>query len=47
MGEALAAKLAMSLTFSLNIKRFIIEGDFQIVILAQYSSRLTNLLYYA
>jgi hypothetical protein len=34
MGEALAARLAMSLSSSLNIKRFILEGNSQIVILA-------------
>jgi hypothetical protein len=34
MGEASATKLATSLASSLNIKRFILEGDSQIVILA-------------
>jgi hypothetical protein len=34
MGESLAANLATSLASSLNIKRFILEGDSQIVILA-------------
>jgi hypothetical protein len=34
MGEALAANLAVSLAISLNIQRFILEGDSQIVILA-------------
>jgi hypothetical protein len=34
MGEALAANLAVSLAGSLNIQRFILEGDSQIVILA-------------
>jgi hypothetical protein len=32
MGEALAAQLAVSLAISLNIKKFITEWDFQIVI---------------
>jgi hypothetical protein len=34
MGEALTANLAVSLAVSLNIQRFILEGDSQIVILA-------------
>jgi hypothetical protein len=33
-GEALAAKLAVSLALSLHLNRFIIEGDSQVVILA-------------
>jgi hypothetical protein len=32
MGEALAARLAISLTRSLNMDRFIIEGDSAVVI---------------
>jgi hypothetical protein len=31
-GEALAVQLAVSLALSLNIKKFILEGDFQVVI---------------
>jgi hypothetical protein len=47
MGEALASRLTTSLASSLNTKRFIIEGDSKIVILAlQQPSRLMNLLYY-
>jgi hypothetical protein len=34
MGEALAANLAVSLAISLNMQRFILEGDSQIIILA-------------
>lgn len=34
LGEALAAKLAVSLAVSLNIKKFILEEDSQTVILA-------------
>jgi hypothetical protein len=33
-GETLAANLVVSLAISLNIQRFILEGDSQIVILA-------------
>jgi hypothetical protein len=41
-GEALAANLAASLAISLNIQKFILEGDSQIVILALQHSDISQ-----